>query len=466
MSFFLLHGTRSFTPTQVANNVLWLDASDSNTITERGGAVSQWDDKSGEGNNIPVTGTQRPTTGVDTINGKNVLTFDGVNNYLDLPSSFYTDLANGDNTAIVVWKTSNGGTSQRLITGFVGTSTRWGLLYRFGAGEVNAVNATTFAQVDTPLIENINTHVDISIREGSNITAKRDKYFNETDATAEDVSITSARIGADAFGANLMVGNLCEVLVYNRALTESEIALVQNYLQAKWDIQALDFAYAPKEVSNLVGMYDPALTGGHTYVGNIVTQYNDLSGNSNNLSVVGAPKTGTRTLNGLNCFDLDGSVDGFDMPSALYDIPDGGDFSILMAMAPDDTSSTFIMNMNDGTADQPKMKIESSGTNYRVQCGNAQSNQTIVADTDAHVFSMIREGVAVEGFYDGVGNGSAVASDRTPTNGTFYYRLTGTPSSLDFFNGRGGSIAFYDKALSALEYDFLDWSKQQRWGVA
>ena len=57
---------------------LWLDASDETTITESGGAVSQWDDKSGNDNDLTqATSAKQPTSGTRTLNGLNVLDFDG-----------------------------------------------------------------------------------------------------------------------------------------------------------------------------------------------------------------------------------------------------------------------------------------------------------------------------------------------------------------------------------------------------
>jgi hypothetical protein len=66
-----------WTPAKIATS-LWLDASDPATITESVGSVSQWDDKSGNGNNvIQASGVNQPETGVRDINGLNVLDFDG-----------------------------------------------------------------------------------------------------------------------------------------------------------------------------------------------------------------------------------------------------------------------------------------------------------------------------------------------------------------------------------------------------
>jgi hypothetical protein len=66
-----------WTPEDIAT-AAWYDAFDSDTITESGGAVSQWDDKSGNGRHLTQgTGTKQPTTNSRTINSLNCIDFDG-----------------------------------------------------------------------------------------------------------------------------------------------------------------------------------------------------------------------------------------------------------------------------------------------------------------------------------------------------------------------------------------------------
>jgi hypothetical protein len=54
---------------------LWLDASDSSTITQSSGSVSQWNNKGSLGNFTQGSAGSQPTTGVTTLNGLNVLDF-------------------------------------------------------------------------------------------------------------------------------------------------------------------------------------------------------------------------------------------------------------------------------------------------------------------------------------------------------------------------------------------------------
>lgn len=66
----------NFTPAMLPGLQLWLDASDPTTITESGGAVSQWTDKSENARTFTQgTALSQPSTGTQTIKNLNVLDF-------------------------------------------------------------------------------------------------------------------------------------------------------------------------------------------------------------------------------------------------------------------------------------------------------------------------------------------------------------------------------------------------------
>jgi len=117
MSDLLLFDEQPFLPTRISGGAaLWLDASDTSTITESSGSVSQWNDKSGNSYNFPQgTGSAQPTTNATTQNGKNVLDFDGSDSLVG-PSGLYS-IPSGDNTMFVVSKRNvEDATSQRMMT--------------------------------------------------------------------------------------------------------------------------------------------------------------------------------------------------------------------------------------------------------------------------------------------------------------------------------------------------------------
>lgn len=77
LEYFAGEDNIMWTPSYLSSVTGWWDASDSSTIIESGGQVSQWNDKSANAVNVlsPFEVNQ-PETGVRTINGKNALFFD------------------------------------------------------------------------------------------------------------------------------------------------------------------------------------------------------------------------------------------------------------------------------------------------------------------------------------------------------------------------------------------------------
>lgn len=79
--------SQGFAPQLDSGLIGWWDASDAETITAPSGGVSNWIDKAG-GNALTQTSTAtRPTSGVRTLNGLNVLDFDGVQSLYDTARS-------------------------------------------------------------------------------------------------------------------------------------------------------------------------------------------------------------------------------------------------------------------------------------------------------------------------------------------------------------------------------------------
>lgn len=73
----------SWSPLDLPNLMGWWDPSDTATITQTLGLVSQIDDKSGNGFHwTQGTALNQPITGTRTINSLNVLDFDGANSYM------------------------------------------------------------------------------------------------------------------------------------------------------------------------------------------------------------------------------------------------------------------------------------------------------------------------------------------------------------------------------------------------
>ena len=70
-------GSESFAPSTDLALIDWWDAADGATITESAGAVSDWANKAAGPALVQTNGARQPTTGVRTLNGLNVIDFDG-----------------------------------------------------------------------------------------------------------------------------------------------------------------------------------------------------------------------------------------------------------------------------------------------------------------------------------------------------------------------------------------------------
>jgi len=78
----------NWTPADITT-ALWLDAADASTITESGGAVSQWNDKSGNNRNFTQsTPSSRPAYTSAALNGLNTVTPDGSDDWMTGPVIF------------------------------------------------------------------------------------------------------------------------------------------------------------------------------------------------------------------------------------------------------------------------------------------------------------------------------------------------------------------------------------------
>lgn len=246
-----INASQAFSPNKIDGLSLWLDASDVGTIIEVGGFVSQWSDKSGNGNHATqTTGSQQPATGANTINGLNAITYDGMNDALIIaPSSSIDDLfiggasvfvaANpltrgGSNVARIFDK---GNTTVNFIRDISGGST--GIGAQAGFSTTTGFFRTATRDIVLGVGNVFGTLYDTSL--STNIPGYR---VNEVVIATEIQTVPSGTPLSDA-GLDLFIGNRVnlnrtwdgyfgEVLLYDHILTAGEIADLENYLIAKW----------------------------------------------------------------------------------------------------------------------------------------------------------------------------------------------------------------------------------------
>lgn len=228
---------RSFLPTNLTGNQLWLDASDLSTITTATG-VSVWADKSGNGNNATQgTADDQPATGATTQNGKNILDFDGTETLI-LPSALYAIPAD-DSTIFVASKRASEDVSIDAMVGMGedGVNNGYFLVYSSASGSIIFRNRQLAGTVTSAGNTNTNFNINRGRRSGTTQAVAVNGGTEVTATTATDpTTVDIALIGGTASASLFLIGSIGEIIIYNRSLSTAEIAAVENYLTNKWAI--------------------------------------------------------------------------------------------------------------------------------------------------------------------------------------------------------------------------------------
>jgi hypothetical protein len=216
--------------------VLWLDAGKG--IEQSGGFVSKWKDQSVNGNDaVQLSSSPKPTYVTNALNGYPVVSFTGgTEQYLCHPS-----ILSGDYTAFYVLKLDEsklkplyyyhaGAVSSGNLGFFAEYSIRdfgWGSISNHP--DINYLR--TSDEYPTEVDWRIHTHQPSALYKNGDVVS----YVNVNDVYANDGGLTT--IGSRSDNSTLyFVGDIAEILVYDRILTVSERMMVETYLNAKYDI--------------------------------------------------------------------------------------------------------------------------------------------------------------------------------------------------------------------------------------
>lgn len=226
----------AFSPTSISGLQLWLDASDSSTITLNGSTVSQWNDKSGNDYHVSQgTASNQPTYVESALNSKNTVRFDGAGdgliNTIDTPVGGSTN-----RTVFVVFNfTAFIGPKYALTLGYNGGAlgTAFGISQEI-AVRVGDGNRLFNTSVDT-------THAIVTIMLDGTSTTDLSAWKNGSSlgvsSTVTRTINTSSGIGIGrSNGGAYLQGDVAEVIVYNSALSTSDRESVEDYLSGKWGI--------------------------------------------------------------------------------------------------------------------------------------------------------------------------------------------------------------------------------------
>ena len=237
----------NFRPPTLPGLALWLDASDTATITASGSPlrVSQWDDKSGNGRNlVQANGANQPVSGATTINSLNAIDFTSGRRVSLTSTTLMQDVGGGTVFAVVKGTYSSAFAAIFNITANNATTTTRTYLAGNSGTIISGgrrLDANGFQSVASASVTNDTILVAGGIYDYSNAALRVRVGSEETlrsggFQSAGNTSNTNSRIlvGANDEGGEQYAGSVCELVVYERVLTAGEIQVLVTYLQNKW----------------------------------------------------------------------------------------------------------------------------------------------------------------------------------------------------------------------------------------
>lgn len=256
-----LGGSAAWTPADLAvAPYLWLDASNSGSISHTANAVDTWSDISGNGRNFTGSGATRPTTNTVTQNGLNVIDFaaDYLNN---ATAGGFNVLHNGTLYSIHVVVQFGVVANPNAAYGLFGTNatssanigaSMWfddragvprnnnGVHTVTNAGQVvNNVAGDNFFPVNSFFLYRLTA-------DPSNATAASRSTHKYGGTTASNNSATGSvsasnhtyqmQIGATGNNTLPLTGRIAEIVILGYAGTTDELNNIDTYLANKWAV--------------------------------------------------------------------------------------------------------------------------------------------------------------------------------------------------------------------------------------
>lgn len=233
----------SFYPSDIAGLQLWLDASDASTLYQSSGGslasadgdpVGYWTDKSGNGRHASQSdGTKKPTLKTAIQNGRSVLRFDGSTDILVVPSFSLFPSKRG--SLFLVYKVANSAlpfiySAIDDTTFAIYGTTSGGTIYKWYDG--SHFLGDTLNSANTFYIEDFVRSADTTA------TYYRNGTLQKTWSVTNSQPPASRRfLGGwvdSGVQRNTLNGDICEILEFSVAVSASERASIQAYLNTKW----------------------------------------------------------------------------------------------------------------------------------------------------------------------------------------------------------------------------------------
>jgi hypothetical protein len=475
-----------FFPTAISGCQLWMDATDSTTITRSGANVTQWNDKA---NLYTGTATNNPQYNSNPINGLPTIHFDGASARYVLLTANNFNYSFMTYVMVIRWVSGSGG--------FMGTDT--------------PSNYGRALQVTSPYVYMLlysqfyTTTVQLTANQPCILSA----YFNSTTDFTVIVngvktlfSVGQGAGNTNTNGFNIGVSNpsntgshsfdMGEGIVYNSILSDSQRQQVEGYLAWKWGLtsslqqshpnsttayvpfpfptvipQASTRVWSPTRISGTQLWFDGADVGSMTLSGINVTQWNDKSGNGRNVTTNGtSPTYNASLINSLGGIDCTNS--GSLISSGFQNSANLSFAMVAVVKSGIGAWGSFFTHGGRDLDFSVERNSVSSGTTIHFQSADDNSTCDITFTVDAPVIYYGTMTSGTNRFFESFSGGTNVT-----TTGTNTYRMTlasvvariGKSDNNEVCNSYIGEIIYYTNVLPLSQQQQIEGYLAWKWGL-
>jgi uncharacterized repeat protein (TIGR02543 family) len=225
---------RPWTPADITM-AAWYDAADASTITQSGGLVSQWRDKSGNNRHIDqATGSRQPVYASSGVNGRGTITFDGSDDTLSRTPVVSTKTTS--TSVFVVSRPSSASVKGATLKN--GDSYGGGIGYGTGTFETLGNRFIYLRETYQWHDSGINYGTGANIVSSITSTSSIKNYLNSTLIQTVNalVGTPSGTTSVGGYGSRCFSGAVVEVIMIDSELSTSDREKVEGYLAHKWGL--------------------------------------------------------------------------------------------------------------------------------------------------------------------------------------------------------------------------------------
>ena len=238
-------------PTDLPGLVLWLDASDATTVSDNPRGISEWRDKSGQGNHLSQPNPAScPTLARAKQNGLNVVSFDGATQFLTGPAVL--PVRQAAYTIVAVWRPHRASGSQSVVeqaTSPIAGNSRAALL---AVGAAYGFNGESNDRHDlVPFTANAwrLTSLEVNNANPQNVRIVDNGSLYEGTTTAPaalQLGASGLTVGRKlATDGEYLEGDVAEIIICDRVLSRDDQQKLLAYLDHKWGLDCLGWFHAP-----------------------------------------------------------------------------------------------------------------------------------------------------------------------------------------------------------------------------